>query len=138
MKKLYPLWVLMLIIFLSSNGYARGKTYTFSIKSALKDSRSNGRIDRHIRLSFGDRKHRGKIWTATRRTMNGSKSTSEACNRAFASAIIALQKRARKERKRSVVDIYSYRFKRKYSSSSRFVCERGRVFTAVTLRGRVR
>lgn len=134
MKKLFPLWILLLLVAFSSNIYARGKVYKLSIRNALHDSRSNAKINRHKKLSFGDRRHRGRLITVTRKTMNMGKTPVEACNRAFNSTIIALEKKSR----RAVVDIYSYRFKHKYSSSSRFICERGRMMTAVTLRARLR
>jgi hypothetical protein len=134
MKKLFPLWIFLLLIALSSNTYARGKVYKLSIRSALNDSRSNERVNHHIKLHFKDRHHKGRLLTTTKKTMNFGRSVQAACNRAFLSAIIALQNKAH----RSVVDIYSYRFKHKYSSSSKYICERGRMMTAVTLRGRVR
>jgi hypothetical protein len=134
MKKLLPVWIVLLLLTLTSNVYAQGKVYKFSIRNALNDTRANTNVNPHIKLRFSDRHHKGKLLTTTRKTMHFGRSAQEACNRAFLSAIIALQRKAR----RSVVDIYSYRFKRKYSSSSKYVCERGRMMTAVTLRGRVR
>jgi len=134
MKTLFPLWIFLLLFTLTSNTYAKGKVYKFSIHNALNDSRSNGRVNSNIKLRFKDKHHKGKLLTSTRKTMNFGRSPQEACNRAFLSGIIALQNKAH----RSVVDIYSYRFKHKYSSSSKYICERGRIMTAVTLRGRVR
>jgi len=109
----------------------------FSIKKALKDTRANANLDHRIRLSFGKR-GAGREWTAIRRTMRFGRSAEEACNRAFLSAVIALQDRAKKQGKRSVVGIYSYHKKRVYSSSSKFMCEDGNMMSAVTLRGKVR
>ncbi len=131
--------VLLLISFIMvENSFANDKMQKYSIKKALSDKRSNGNVDRKVRLKFGDKRHSGKTWTAIRRTFAMNKSAEEACNRAFLSAIIALQDRAKKQGKRSVVDIYSYHKKKKYSSSSRFECEKGAMMCAVTLRGRVR
>lgn len=108
-----------------------------SISKALKDSRANAKLDRRISLSFGKRGG-GREYTAIRRTNGVNKTTVEACNRAFVSALIALQNRARKQGRRSVVGIYSYHKKKIYSSKSRFQCEDGSMMSAVTLRGKVR
>ena len=89
-------------------------------------------------VTIEDRGHSGKVWTSIKRTFAMNKSQEEACNRAFLSAVIALQGRAQKEGRRSVVDIYSYHKKRKYSSTKKFDCEVGAMMCGVTLRGRVR
>ncbi len=137
MKRFYIILLLASFVMVE-NTLANDKMKNFSIKKALLDKKSNAKVDRKIRLSFGDKHHSGKIWTAIRRTFAAGKSDEEACNRAFLSAVIALQDRAKKQRKRSVVDIYSYHKKRKYSSSRTFQCETGAMMCAVTLRGRVR
>jgi hypothetical protein len=53
------------------------------------------------------------------------------------SAIIALQDRAKKEGKTSVVDVHSYYKRKKFSSQTEFDCESGAVMAGVALRGRV-
>lgn len=109
-----------------------------SIKKALRDTRANANLDRRMKMSFGKRGGGGREYTAIRRTNGVNKTTEEACNRAFLSALIALQDRARKQGKRSVVGIYSYHKKRVYSSGLRFQCDDGKMMSAVTLRGKVR
>jgi len=137
MKKLYFLFLLLSFLIVE-NSLANENMQKYSIKKALADTRANGNVDRNIRLSFGDRGHSGKVWTSIKRTFAMNKSSEEACNRAFLSAVIALQGRAKKESRRSVVDIYSYHKKRKYSSTKQFDCEVGSMMCGVTLRGRVR
>lgn len=137
MKKYYLAILAFSFIFIST-GSAADQIQHFSIRKALSDSRSNSDVDRRIKLRFGDHHHRGRAWTAIRRTFAVGKTNEEACNRAFNSAIIALQKRAKKEGRHSVVDIYSYHKKRKYSSAHKYECAVGSMMVAVTLRGRVR
>jgi hypothetical protein len=108
-----------------------------SIQGALADPISNEKLDPNIRLSFGDSGQGGKLWTSNKKTNSVGKSTEVACNRAFMSAIFALQDRAKKEGKSSVVDIHSYYKREKFSSSTQFDCENGGMMTGVALRGRV-
>lgn len=137
MNKVFIIFLLLSFLIVE-NSLANDKMQKYSIKKALADTRANGNVDRSIRLSFGDRRHSGKVWTSIKRTFAMNKSSEEACNRAFLSAVIALQGRAKKEGKRSVVDIYSYHKKRKYSSTKKYDCEVGTMMCGVTLRGRVR
>jgi hypothetical protein len=136
MRKLYSTILLTSLIAIvtgcSSNGMQK-----LSIQQALADTRSNTNIDPNIRLSFGDNGGSGKLWTANKKTNSVNKEIDEGCNRAFASAVIALQQRARKEGKTSVVDIHSYYKRKKFSSSTQFDCESGAVMSGVALRGRV-
>ena len=133
--------ILTLTLFFSvivMNGCTADGMQKLSIKKALSDSRANAKLDRSIRLSFGKTGGSSREYTAIRRTNGLNKTTEEACNRAFLSAVIALQNRAKKQGKRSVVGIYSYHKKNIYSSSSRFQCEDGKMMSAVTLKGKVR
>jgi len=129
---------IMITSMLLMNGCAADGMQKLSIKKALRDTRANSKLDRRIRLSFGKRGGGGREWTAIRRTNGINKTTEEACNRAFISALIALQERAKKQGRRSVVGIYSYHKKKVYSSTSRFQCDDGKMMSAVTLRGKVR
>ena len=136
MRKLYTTILLTSLITIGTGCSSKGMQ-KLSIQNALADTRSNTNIDPTIRLSFGDNGHAGKIWTANRKTNSVNKEVDEGCNRAFASAIIALQDRAKKEGKTSVVDIHSYYKRKKFSSPSEFDCESGAVMSGVALRGRV-
>ena len=111
--------------------------FRLSIQDALADARTNGDIDNNIQLSFGDQGHSGRLWTSIKRTNATNKTTKEACNRAFMSAILSLQKRAKEMGKSTVVDIYSYHKKKKFSSDTEFECQDGKLMNAVTLQGRV-
>jgi len=136
MKKFYSI-ILLTSLLLLTNGCSSKGMQKLSIQDALADPISNGRLDPNVRLSFGDNGSSGKLWTSNKKTNSVGKDTQVACNRAFMSAIFALQDRAKKEGKTSVVDIHSYYKRNKFSSSTQFDCENGKIMTGVTLRGRV-
>ena len=136
MKKLYSIMLLASLLLLT-NGCSSKGMQKLSIQEALADPISNENLDPNIRLSFGDSGHGGKLWTSNKKTNSVGKNTQVACNRAFMSAIFALQDRAKKEGKTSVVDIHSYYKRNKFSSSTQFDCENGGMMTGVALRGRV-
>ena len=139
MRKIYLIsFLLSSAILLTGCGAKAGGMQKLSIQSALADKSANAKLDPNIRLSFGDNGGSGKEWTANKKTNGVNKSVSEACNRAFVSALISLQDRAKKEGKSSVVDIYSFYKKKKFSSSSQFECEDGKIMSGVTLKGKVR
>lgn len=137
MRKLYSTLFLASLVLLLSSGCSSKGMQKLSIQGALDDSRSNELLDPNIRLSFGDNGGSGKLWTSSKKTNAVNKEVDEGCNRAFMSAVIALQDRAKKEGKTSVVDIHSYYKRKKFSSSTDFDCEAGAVMSGVTLRGRV-
>ena len=138
MRKIYLLGLPLIVGFVMNGcgGKAHG-LQKLSIQSALADSSVNGNIDPNIKLSFGDNGASGKEWTSNKKTNGVNKSLEEACNRAFVSALISLQDRAKKEGKTSIVDIYSFYKKKKFSSSSQFECEDGKIMSGVTLKGKV-
>jgi len=137
MRKLYSTLFLASLVLLLSSGCSSKGMQKLSIQGALADPVSNENLDPSISLSFGDNGHAGKLWTSNKKTNSVGKSTEVACNRAFMSAIFALQDRAKKEGKTSVVDIHSYYKRKKFSSSTEFDCENGGMMTGVALRGRV-
>jgi len=136
MRKFYSVLLLTSMI-LITNGCSSKGMQTLSIQKALADTRVNGGLDPNIRLSFGDQGHSGREWTSNKKTNATNKTVEESCNRAFMSAIIALQDRAKKEGASSVVDIYSYYKREKFSSTTKFKCEAGAIMSGVALRGKV-
>jgi hypothetical protein len=137
MKKLYSTLLLASLVLLLSSGCSSKGMQKLSIQDALSDTASNENYDPNIPVRFGDNGGSGKLWTANRKTNTVNKGVAEGCNRAFMSAIIALQDRAKKEGKTSVIDVHSYYKKKKFSSSTQFDCESGAVMAGVALRGRV-
>jgi len=139
MNKIYLLGLpLVAGLVMNGCGGKAGGMQRLSIQSALANKSLSANLDPNIRLSFGDSGSAGKEWTANKKTNGVNKSIKEACDRAFVSALISLQDRAKKEGKNSVVDIYSFYKKKKFSSSSQFECEDGKIMSGVTLKGKVR
>ena len=63
------------------------------------------------------------------------KSDQAACNRAFLSALLSFQDRAKREGGDKVVNITSYYYKHDFSSETEFECGTGNIMSGVTLRG---
>ena len=72
---------------------------------------------------------------ADRRSGNSGKSDEKACNEAFLSALLALEKRAQKLGANAVVNIVSYYKKVEMSSSTEFECHGGLMRVVVILKG---
>jgi len=136
MRKIYKVLILTSLVIFSSGCASEGMK-RLSIQDALQHKGTKRTIDPNISLSFGDQGHSGREWTANKKTNGLNKSAKEACKVAFLSAVISLQDRAKKEGKTSVVDIYSYYKRKKFSSSTEYECEDGRIMNGVALRGKV-
>ena len=136
MLKSYSIILLTLLVFIFTGCSAKG-IQRLSIQEALTDTRANANLDPNIKLYFGDNGHSGKLWTSNKKTNNVNKDIDEGCNRAFISALISLQDRAKKEGATSVVDIHSYYKRKKFSSPTTYECAVGAIMSGVTLRGRV-
>lgn len=76
-------------------------------------------------------------WPTNQRTNAFGKAKTDACNRVFISAIIALQKRAQVEGGNAVVDVYSNTKNQKFESATLFRCAAGAVVANVALKGTV-
>lgn len=136
MRKRYSIILLSTLVLIATGCSSKGMQ-KLSIQKALADTRCNENLDPNIRLSFGDNGHSGKLWTSNKKTNSVNKEIDEGCNRAFMSAVIALQDRAKKEGATSVVDIHSYYKRKKFSSPTTYDCEAGAMMSGVALRGRV-
>jgi uncharacterized protein YbjQ (UPF0145 family) len=72
---------------------------------------------------------------SNRKTNAVGKSDEKACNWAFLSAMIALEKRAKQLGANAVVNIVSYYQKDVMSSATEFECHAGAVIAGVALKG---
>ena len=77
------------------------------------------------------------VFTSNRRTNSFNKSDEQACQIAFLSAIIALQKRASKMSADAVIDIISITKHKNLKSEENFRCVAGNVVANVALKGRI-
>ena len=99
-----------------------------------------GRLDDSIELYYGDEEH-PKVETkiaehiANEKTNAFNKSDREACRWVMLSALLELQKKAKRYGADAVVNIRSYYKKKPVSDKSRYECHAGNVVAAVALKG---
>ena len=113
-----------------------------SIQDAMNTTDAKDKLDGSVKFFFGDQKHPAPkqkfgTFTANRKTNAFGKSNEEACQRAFASAMIALQDRAQQEGGNAVIGIKSVYRKEDLSSDSQYICGAGTFVGGVALRGEV-
>ena len=143
MKKTYMLALtIALSIGVVSTAEARNTRYMLPIKDALNTATADEKLDDSIPLFFGHHSHPRVIqnfdsWVTSRKSNGLGHSDVEACNRAFLSGLIELQKRARKEGGNAVINIISYYDKNPVSSNTEFECHAGAVIAGVALKGDV-
>lgn len=76
-------------------------------------------------------------WPTNQRTNAFGKAKSDACNRVFISAIVALQKRAQTEGGNAIIDVRSNTKDQPLESATLFRCAAGGVVANVALKGTV-
>ena len=119
---------------------ARDTKYHLPIQAALEVKDAEEKLDGSIKFYFGNQetpKIVSKLGTdvSNRKTNAVGKSDEKACNWAFLSAMIALEKRAKQLGANAVVNIVSYYKKDVMSSATEFECHAGAVIAGVALKG---
>jgi uncharacterized protein YbjQ (UPF0145 family) len=119
---------------------ARDTKYLLPVKAALEVKDAEEKLDGSIKFYFGNQetpKIASKLGTdvSNRKTNAVGKSDEKACNWAFLSAMIALEKRAKQLGANAVVNIVSYYKKDVMSSATEFECHAGAVIAGVALKG---
>ena len=115
----------------------------FPIQAALEKGYSyRTKIEFDVRLFFGDEKaplvakRIGAVSANTKSNLFG-KSSQEACDIAFISALADLQQHARREGGDAVINIRSVYRSENSASRSEYVCGAGTIMVGVTLEGTV-
>ena len=126
----------------SSGALARDTRHMFSIAEALRSAAAEQQIDQNVRLVFGNQTHPAVAknlgtYTSNRKTNAFNKSDKEACERAFVSAILSLQERARREGGDAVVNIRSYYKKTSIAHRTEYMCGAGALMAGVAFQGDV-
>jgi uncharacterized protein YbjQ (UPF0145 family) len=135
-----PLFILIFAVTFYSNGFARDTKHMLSISEAMNSTDFQSRLDKNIKLYFGDQDY-GKAsktmntFVTNKKTNAFNKSDEEACRWVFLSALLELQERARKEGANAVVNIESYHKKNVHRSSETYECHAGALIAGVALRG---
>lgn len=125
-------------LFVASTAHAKNDVVRFPIAAALAEPDAKAKLDPNIKFYFGSKSAGRKITQqlSSNKKANGvGKSDQAACNRAFLSALLSFQDRAKKEGGNKVVNITSYYYKHDFSSETEFECGTGNIMSGVTLRG---
>ena len=136
MKKI--LFFAVAALFVANSAYAKNDVMRFPIAAALAEPDAKAKLDPNIKFYFGNKSEGRKITQqlSSNKKANGvGKSDQAACNRAFLSALLSFQDRAKKEGGNKVVNITSYYYKNVFVSDKEFECGVGSIMSGVTLRG---
>jgi hypothetical protein len=121
---------------------SRDELLHMPIKDAMEAAVASGKLDKDVKLFFGTQKYpkaAGEFgtFTSNKKANFFGKSDKEACERAFLSAIISLQERAKKEGGNAVVTIISVYKNTEFTSETEYECGAGNVTGGVALRGKM-
>jgi uncharacterized protein YbjQ (UPF0145 family) len=119
---------------------ARNTRHLLPIAEALAVKDAEEKLQGNVKFFFGDQetpKILAKLGTdqSNRKTNAFGKSDEKACNWAFLSAMIALERRAQQLGANAVVNIVSYYDRKVMSSRTEFECHAGAIIAGVVLRG---
>ena len=119
---------------------ARDTKYLLPIAVAMEVKDAKDKLDGSIKFFFGDQPTPPVITklgtdVSNRKTNAFGKSDEKACNWAFLSAMVALEKRAQQLGANAVINIVSYYKKDVMSSATDFECHAGAIIAGVALKG---
>jgi len=137
---LKSLFVTSMTVLFSTSAFARDEHLQFSIAKGIAATKSENKLDNSVKLVWGgnsDSAQQLGTFTANRKSNSIGKSDEEACTRAFMSAVISLQERAKKEGGNAVVNIRSVYRKTNLASADKYVCGAGNMMAGVALEGTV-
>jgi len=142
MKPLAYLVIVSMLLFSFATGQARNTIQQFSIEKALSRGENESKLNSSIRLFFGDQKYPAVErelghYSSNKKTNAFRKSDEVACQWAFLSAIVSLQKRALQQGGNAVVNIRSNYYDNAFSSATEFECGAGNTIAGVTMSGDV-
>jgi len=125
-----------------SHAYARDTRQMYSIADALKSASADKRIDKNVKMYFGNQPHAPVAanlgtYTSNKKTNAFNKSDKVACEWAFLSAILSFQDRVAREGGNAVINLHSYYKKQEISSSTEYMCGAGTFVAGVAFRGDV-
>jgi uncharacterized protein YbjQ (UPF0145 family) len=120
--------------------HARDTKHMLPIAAALATKDANERLEGSVKFFFGEQEYPRVVAklgsdVSNRKTNAFGKSDEKACNWAFLSAMIALERRAKQLGANAVVNIVSYYRKIEMSSPTDFECHAGAIIAGVTLKG---
>lgn len=141
MKKMFKLIIALGIsLAVTSVAYARNTTHYLPIDAAMAPYATAGKLDGRVKFYFADQRHPRVLQNfgsdiANRKTNAFGKSDETACNWAFLSGLVELQKQAHAVGANAVINITSYYDKKVMANNSQFECHAGAVVAGVVLKG---
>lgn len=141
MKKPTPLVAaLAFSVALAPLAHARDTTHMLPISMALETKDADDKLSGDVKFFFGDQKtptvlKKHGADTSNKKTNALNKTDEKACNWAFLSALVALEKKAKSLGANAVINIVSYYNRNTMSSQTEFECHAGNVIAGVVLRG---
>ena len=138
MKKLLPLFLAATLL-VPTGAFAADEKLMLPIEDALNSDLAKEKLDPQITFQFA-KGGKGKVlgeWVANKKTNSFGKDNIAACQRAFISALLEFQERARKEGGSAVVNIRSYYKSEEVSNSKEFMCGSGFLMAGVALKAQV-
>jgi uncharacterized protein YbjQ (UPF0145 family) len=137
---LKSVFVASMTVLFATSALGRDEHLKFSIAKGIAATKSENKLDKNIKLVWGsDAESTQQLgtFTANRKSNAIGKSDEEACERAFMSAVISLQDRAKSEGGNAVVNIRSVYRKTNLASSDKYICGAGKMMAGVALEGTV-
>jgi uncharacterized protein YbjQ (UPF0145 family) len=140
MANLLSMAVLILCLTIGSPAFARDTKHLLPIAIAMETKDAQEKLDGSVKFYFGDQLPPQVLTNlgsdvSNRKTNAFGKSDEKACNWAFLSAMVALEKRAQQLGANAVINIVSYYNKKVMSSATEFECHAGAIIAGVALKG---
>jgi uncharacterized protein YbjQ (UPF0145 family) len=139
-KRILTLVVLGMALAANGTVQARNTKHMLPISAAMAVSDAQEKLEGKVKFYFGSQAH-PKVLSklssdfTNRKTNAFGKSDETACNWAFLSALVQLEKRAIELGANAVVNIVSYYKQSEYSSPTEFECHAGGLMAGVALKG---
>jgi uncharacterized protein YbjQ (UPF0145 family) len=120
--------------------HARDTRHLLPIAAAMETKDAQDKLDGSVKFFFADQAAPQVLTklgsdVANRKTNAFGKSDEKACNWAFLSALVALEKRAQQLGANAVINVVSYYNRKVMSSTTEFECHAGAVIAGVVLKG---
>ncbi|HEX7226926.1 MAG TPA: excinuclease ATPase subunit [Candidatus Binatia bacterium] len=140
MAHMVSMAILTLCLAIALPAHARDTKHLLPIAVAMEVKDAQDKLDGSVKFYFGDQAPPQVLTNlgsdvSNRRTNAFGKSDEKACNWAFLSAMVALEKRAQQLGANAVINIASYYNKKVMSSATEFECHAGAIIAGVALKG---
>lgn len=141
-KQLFLAAVVLGLALATPASYAREDVQQHSIADAMNSADGKDALDGSVKFYWSNQSHPGIVkkfgtFTSNKKTSFFGKSDEAGCERAFLSAMIAMQARAVREGGNAVIDMHSVYKGHEFESTTQYECGAGSIMGGVALRGTV-